>query len=484
MNPQANTRAALHGTRPLSISLRLGMLFAAIATAVFVAVGTFLHQTLSYQMRQRDDNDLINKALLVRQLLRTMPQGAPIPREVEAVLRGVIGGDGVILSVSTPDGRAVIGPALARAAARPSPVPAGRAPQQTDVVSVDAPNGAKRVLGVLAVSSNGRLLSVTLERMRSDRLSILKRYAFDLLGALASGAVLATVLAFIAVRRSLRALDAVVIEASQISAQRLHKRLAVLTAPVALRAFCIAFNAMLDRLEDGVQRLSGFAADLAHDLRTPVNALMMQTQVALSRDRSDEEYQALLASNQEEYERLTRIIENTLFLARADSAQLALRREPLDVGAELAHIRDYFEMMAEDKGVTLSLVTTMTPTLQADPVLLRRAVNNLVSNALAHTPAGGVIRLDARADGEWLALSVSNSGEAIAPEHLDAVFDRYYRVDAVRPVGTSTGLGLAIVRAIMQLHGGSARLDPSADGHTVFTLRFPSARGRPDSFVE
>src|SRR5206468_732301 len=126
---------------------------------------------------------------------------------------------------------------------------------------------------------DGRLLRVTLERMRSDRLAILKRYAFDLLGALASGALLATLLAFVAVRRSLRSLDEVAAKANQISARRLNTRLAVDAVPDELREFCLAFNAMLDRLEDGVQRLSGFAADLAHDLRTPVNALMMQTQV-------------------------------------------------------------------------------------------------------------------------------------------------------------------------------------------------------------
>jgi two-component system heavy metal sensor histidine kinase CusS len=462
--------------RPLSISLRLAMLFAAIAAAVFVAVGAYLHQTLSHQMGQRDDNDLVNKALLVRQLLATLPQGEPMPREVETVLRGVIGADGVMLRVSTADGRAVIGPAPVQGTVLPAPVPIDRLPRQADVVSVDGPQGAKRVLGVLAAGGDGRPLRVTLERMRSDRLAILKRYAFDLLGALASGAVLATLLAFLAVRRSLRALDAVALQASQISAQRLHTRLAVDAAPDELRAFCLAFNAMLDRLEEGVQRLSGFAADLAHDLRTPVNALMMQTQVALSRERSGEEYQALLASNQEEYERLARMIENTLFLARADSAQLALRPEPLDAGAELARIRDYFEMLAEDKGVNLTLGVTPAPTcaLCADPVLLRRAVNNLVSNAIAHTPAGGEIRLDARDEDEWLALSVANSGEGIAPEYRDAVFDRYYRADPARSAAHSAGLGLAIVRAIMQLHGGSARLEPSADGQTVFTLRFPA----------
>jgi two-component system heavy metal sensor histidine kinase CusS len=194
--------------------------------------------------------------------------------------------------------------------------------------------------------------------------------------------------------------------------------------------------------------------------------------VALSRERPVEEYQALLASNLEEYERLARMIENTLFLARADNAQLALRRDTLDVRAELAHIYDYFELLAEDKGISLRLADIPVLTLQADPVLLRRAVNNLVSNAIAHTPAGGAVTLGASVEGEWLALTVANTGSGIAESDLERVFERYYRADPARAASSSAGLGLAIVRAIMQLHGGTAKVE-NRNAFTVFCLRFP-----------
>jgi two-component system heavy metal sensor histidine kinase CusS len=243
--------------------------------------------------------------------------------------------------------------------------------------------------------------------------------------------------------------------------------------PAELRALAVAFNAMLDRLEEGVQRLSGFAADLAHDLRTPVNALMMQTQVALARERTADEYQALLASNLEEYERLACMIENTLFLARADNAQLALARSTVDVRAELEHIREYFDMLAEDKGIRFGLDDVGELHVHADPVLLRRAVNNLVSNAIAHTPPGGVVSLGAARDGEWITLSVQNSGDGIAPEHLGRVFERYYRADAARGAGRSAGRGLTIVGAIKRLHGGTADVDSVPAVRTVFRLRFP-----------
>lgn len=262
--------------------------------------------------------------------------------------------------------------------------------------------------------------------------------------------------------------------ARHINARRLTTRMPVDELPLELRPLSTGFNVMLERLEEGVQRLSGFAADLAHDLRTPVNALMMQTQVALSRARTLDEYQALLASNLEEYERLSRMIENTLFLARADNAQLAVRRDRIDVRAELEHIREYFEMVAEDKQVALGLDDVPSSPLYADPVLLQRAVNNLVSNAIAHTPHGGAVSLGANRDGEWLTIRVTNSGAGIPPEHLGHVFERYYRGDEARAAGSSAGLGLSIVRAIMHLHGGAADVESIPGQRTVFLLRFPA----------
>jgi two-component system heavy metal sensor histidine kinase CusS len=440
--------------RPISIALRLGLLFAAIAAAVFVAVGAYLYQTLAHQMGRRDDADLLNKAMLARQLLGALPARDP------TVLARAIGQDGVSLQVTAADGGT---PA----------VPLGRDPRPGDIAARDDAQGSKRIVTVLAGDAPAPL-RVTLVRTRSDRLAILRRYAFDLLGALVAGTLVAAALGFAAVKRGLRPLYGVIARADAIHAQRLAVRMPAAELPAELRALAVAFNAMLDRLEEGVQRLSGFAADLAHDLRTPVNALMMQTQVALARERTADEYQALLASNLEEYERLARMIENTLFLARADNAQLALTGTALDVRAELEHIRDYFDMLAEDKGIRFGLGDVGELRVHADPVLLRRAVNNLVSNAIAHTPPGGIVSLGAERDGEWITLSVQNSGDGIAPEHLERVFERYYRADAARGAGSSVGLGLSIVRAIMRLHGGTAEVDSVPGGHTVFRLRFPA----------
>jgi two-component system heavy metal sensor histidine kinase CusS len=461
---------------PISLALRLGLLFAAIATVAFLAVGAYLYQTLAMQMGRRDDVDLLNKAALVRELLRTLPADDRMPGQMQAVLGRAIGQDGVMLTVRAPDGRVLVDtmPPRPRAPA-PARVSATRAPAFADIVGVADPVHPVRLLALQA-TSGARVLDVTLARVRSDRLALLKRYLLDLAGALLAGTLLATGLGFLAVRRGLRPLHGVIAKADAIHAGRLDTRLALDDVPPELRALAVAFNAMLDRLEEGVQRLSGFAADLAHDMRTPVNALMTQVQVALARERTVGDYEALLESNLEEYDRLARMIENTLFLARADNAGLALRCERLDAGAELARIRDYFEMLAEDAGVLLEAAAAPDLALDADPVLLRRAVNNLVSNALAHTPRGGRVLLAARRHEEWVELAVSNTGDAIPAAHRARLFERYYRADPARASGSSAGLGLAIVRAIMRLHGGSARVDSAPGAPTVFTLRFPRRR--------
>jgi len=463
---------------PLSISLRLGVLFAAIAAGVFGVVDAYLYQTLAVQMEERDDADLLNKGLLVRQLLSTLPAGGRMPQEqLQAVLAPVIGQEGVSLHVALPDGQVLV--STVQDEGRLSayvPVPLTRAPERLDIVEVEGEQSPTHVLDMLA--DYGGLgartqVRVLLLRERSDRLAILQRYRVDLLTALGAGILLASALGFWAVRSGLRPLRGMVAKANDIHTHHLNTRLDPSSMPAELREMAVAFNDMLDRLEEGVQRLSGFAADLAHDLRTPLNALMMQTQVALGQERSIDEYQALLASTQEEYERLSRMIENTLFLARAENAQLALRRERLDIKRELAHIADYFEMLAEEKNVQLTLGPMPPVPLFADPVLLRRAVNNLMSNAITYTPPGGRVRLEARADESWITISVSNSGDGVPAFDLERVFDRYYQADPARASGSSVGLGLPIVRVIMHLHRGGAQAEIHPGADTVFSLCFP-----------
>jgi two-component system, OmpR family, heavy metal sensor histidine kinase CusS len=288
--------------------------------------------------------------------------------------------------------------------------------------------------------------------------------------SLLTGLLVAVLLSYLLVRRALRPLRTMANSASAITAQRLSTRMHLKDAPTELLALATSLNDMLARLEQGFVRVWQFTVDLAHDLRTPVGNLRGANEVALNRHRTIAEYEALLGSNIEECDRVSRTIESVLFLARAESPQFALQRVMLDTKQELHRIADYFEGLSSEAGVTI--IVEASATVFADRDLFRRAVNNLLSNALRYTPSGLAIHLRAVNTEHGVDVSVENPGRGIAPEHLDKLFDRFYRVDRSRSdSANSTGLGLSIVNSIMELHGGSVSVQ-SEPNRTCFSLHF------------
>jgi two-component system heavy metal sensor histidine kinase CusS len=302
-------------------------------------------------------------------------------------------------------------------------------------------------------------------------MALLNKYRSDVSLSLFTGLLVAVWLSYLLVRRALRPLRVMAESASAITAQRLSTRMSLQDAPTELLALATSLNDMLARLEQGFARVWQFTVDLAHDLRTPIGNLRGANEVALNRQRAIAEYEALLGSNIEECDRVSRTIESVLFLARAESPQFALQRATLDIERELHRIADYFEGLSSEAGITIRVEASGT--LDADRDLFRRAVNNLLSNALRYTPAGQAVYLRAGRTAQGIDVSVENPGRNIDPEHLDKLFDRFYRVDRSRSdSASSTGLGLSIVKSIMELHGGSVSVQ-SAGGLTRFTLHFP-----------
>jgi two-component system heavy metal sensor histidine kinase CusS len=200
--------------------------------------------------------------------------------------------------------------------------------------------------------------------------------------------------------------------------------------------------------------------------------LLTQTQVTLTQGRSPDEYRNVLASNIEEFERLSRMISDMLFLAKSDEELIVPHREAVDLAAEVRAVFEFYEALAEEKKIALACAGSGS--VSGDRMMLRRALNNLLSNAIRHTPPGGTVgvRIDGQDGG--LALTVENSGETIAAEHLPRLFDRFYRVDPARQRDSEgAGLGLAITRAIVRAHGGSIEVS-SHDGITRFELQLPA----------
>jgi len=305
-----------------------------------------------------------------------------------------------------------------------------------------------------------------------SRFALMREYRGQLLGATLCGAIAAAALGFLLARRGLLPLRRMADDAAAVTTSRLATRLDVGNAPEELRELAGALNDMLARLQDSFTRLSTFSADLAHDFRTPISNLVGQTQVTLAQRRNPAEYEALLESNLEEFERLSRMIENMLFLARADNARVALTEVELDLAAELSRQADYFELLADAKQITFNVDAKGAVT--ADSMLLRRAVSNLISNAVRHTPSGQRIFLTGTQDATTTRIEVANPGPGIPPEDLPKIFDRFFRGDPARSnSGESSGIGLAIVKTIMDLHRGSVQVESEANGMTRFRLIFP-----------
>jgi len=296
--------------------------------------------------------------------------------------------------------------------------------------------------------------------------------------ALSVAALLAVVFGSWIARRIVNDAKRLGAAASRIGAQAMHERLPLEGTPSELLESTVAFNHMLDRLEVSFERLSAFSSDLAHDLRTPIGNLLGEAQVALSRPRSAAEYRGVLESAVEEYERLSRMIGNMLFLARADNAQAVIAAEWLEVREALERVIAYFEQVAEDRGVALVATVRAAPDalerVWADETMLIRALSNLVSNALRYAPRGTVVELAAIVDGTGrCVIEVSNEGPAIAEELQGRIFERFVRGEVGREGSAAgSGLGLAIVRSIMELHRGRAEVSSEPGRRTAFRLAF------------
>jgi len=286
------------------------------------------------------------------------------------------------------------------------------------------------------------------------------------LGILASGFIAITV-----TRRGLRPLREMTRSLRGFGPQSLHERIPPDGWPRELRPLAVAFDEMFDRLEDSFTRLSQFSADLAHELRTPIANIRGEGEVALTRARTPDEYREVIESSVGECERLSAIVDNLLFLARAEAAEGHIQRTFFSGRAAVEKIAAFYEPTAEERQTTISCVGEGD--IDADPMLFGRAVSNLVENALRFTPAGGSVQVSIAAGTEHAQITVRDTGCGIAAEHLPRVFDRFYRIDSSRS-SQGSGLGLALVKSIMDLHGGTAVVESKVDQGTTVTLTFPN----------
>lgn len=456
----------------LSITNRLTLLFAVTSAAVMISVGVVLAWAMEAHFKDLDVAEFNGKLELIRHAIdetRTLETNATLPQRLSDAL---IGHHALSVKVSKPGNSDLFSLGEAH-----FPELLLKNPEKSHKVSrsmlKEWSEGDHTFHGIAVIISSG--YTVALGMSISQHLSFVGAFQRTLVIAVGLGVLLSSILAWIMTRKGLAPLHDIARIARGISAERLNSRLPIEVVPVEIKDLAAAFNEMLSRLEDSFRRLSDFSSDIAHELRTPVNNLMTATNVALTKARSADEYRETLYSNLEEYHRLSRMIDDMLFLAKADNGLLMPHIETVDLASEVHGLFAFYEALAEEKNIVLS--SSGDGVVQGDRLMLQRALSNLLSNAIRHTPAGGKVRIDMEnPEPNTISVAVQNSGVPIPGEHLSRIFDRFYRVDPSRQRSSDgAGLGLAITKSIIETHGGSI-IATSSESKTCFRLQLPKKR--------
>ena len=309
-------------------------------------------------------------------------------------------------------------------------------------------------------------------------LHFIDEFQLHLWQMLAGGCGVILVAAWAAVRLGHRPLHRISEQISSITAEQLGERLDPANVPNDLVDLVISFNEMIERMEDAFLRLSHVSADIAHELRTPITNLTTQSQVALSQARESDEYREILYSNLEEFERMAKMINEMLWLARTDSGLMTPAFEDVDPAAEIRSLFEYMDAWAEERSLTLR-IEGGCPSVHGDRSMFRRAFSNLLTNAIHHAASGSEIVARLSQTGDQVMIVIQNEGEEIPPDDLSKIFERFHRADPSRQrssAGSGTGLGLSIVKSIISAHGGSISVN-STNRLTCFEVYLPLSTG-------
>lgn len=479
-NDRPETAGVRRTTRPWSLAMRLTVWYTGSAFVLVLIATGILYWVLVVNLDRQDDQFLIDEIHILRNLLAERPEYVDAIRqevEWESAARRYAR---VYVRLLDREGRTVAETPGMNEVLRSEAFPTAAA--ETDLatgVDILSPDGTPyRLLAAHAAtgSTDGAVvIQIAVDRIQHR--ALVARYRRTLLVLLLVALAGSSVAAFAIARRGIQPINEVTAIARRIRSTTLHERIDVGDLPAELSALADTFNEMLDRLQESFDRLSRFSADIAHELRTPVNNLRGEAEVTLSKTRTPDEYRESLGSCLEESVRLARIIDGLLLMARAETPEAELQRETVDLAAELMTLQEFYEAAAAEANIHLEVHAEPGLRINVNRPLFQRAIGNLVENAITHTPASGQVHLATADDPDWIRITVTDSGCGIPAEDVPHVFDRFYRVERDRSSTTGgSGLGLAIVRSIAELHGGEVDLRCEREGGTEFVLSFPTAR--------
>lgn len=438
-------------------------MFALVSALLLGSIGFYLYQSLQREIAWRDDQALLGRLERMQALISDSDSIEQL-RGRPKLYENMLGNRDNLLWIVDDTGKVLI-------EINPVRMTLPELPAAPQARLGDGHSSEAVRLAWQDVMQGDRGLTLIAGKLLREREQMMGVYRLKLWLAMSVGALLAFAFGWWVSQRGLHPVRLLAKRAAGIDVQHLHLRLDEFNDLNELKLLCSALNQMLARLEDGFAQLSRFSEDLAHEMRTPLGNLMGHTQQTLRRSRSIEDYQNLLVSNQEEYERLARMIDSMLFLARTEQPNACVTFEQISLHDLIEQLCEYFEGVAQERDV--QLINQAQDQLLGDSGLIRRALANLLANALRYAIPGSAVTVSSEISEDRLEITVHNHGEPIAAEHLPRLFERFYRCDPSRnQPDDSGGLGLAIVRSIMQLHGGCVTVD-STEAGTSFHLEFP-----------
>lgn len=473
--------------RPFSLALRLTFFISLSTLLAFFAFTWFMLHSVEKHFAEQDVSDLQQISSAMHRILQSPAD--PDQKKISKLKESLASYRNVAVLLLDPQGNTLFSSAQG-AALRPAMNTANfsqhRQAQDVFLWTVDGPDMAMHAgsdmkmetYRIIASSGTATLQGKTQNYVMLIGLSInfhlhyLEALKKNLFAIAAVISVLIVLIIRIAVRQGHLPLRNVSNAIKNITSENLDARLEPSRVPVELEQLVISFNQMMGKIEDVFTRQANFSADIAHEIRTPITNLVTQTEIALSQHRTQKELEDVLYSSLEEYNRMTRMVSDMLFLAQADNNQLIPDRVLFDLGAEVLKVFEFFEAWAEERHITLTF-HGVPCLIEGDPQMFRRAINNLLSNALRYTPTGKTVTVSISKRGNDVELVTENPGTPIPQVHLSKLFDRFYRVDPSRQrKGEGSGIGLAIVKSIVTAHHGKVRVE-SDEVSTRFILTVP-----------
>jgi two-component system heavy metal sensor histidine kinase CusS len=442
--------------RPPSLTLRLAVAYALVALVLMGGSSIVLYRALA-NAGWRDDAEDVQHA--TRMVARRMAEkGSVEPRDLE-------GDAGVRVRVLDPQGRMLLeGPGMSKLAPT-SLMPAA----PSGLVRIEGPGDTD--LLVESVTCRGGVVQAAKDLAHRQRLLVRYREFLALNAGLV--ALLAALAGWFIARRGLAPLERLARAVAEIRPETLTSRLAATDAPRELQTLTATLNGALGRLEEAFARLGTLNGDMAHELRTPLHALRLDLE-SLAGTVQDPALGDRLGAATESVDHMGALVEQMLFLARAEDPATVLDRRDLDLDQALAEAARPFESLMEEQGLRLRVQADPASRIQADPTLLRRAIHNLLANAVRHTPRGGEVSLTGFAQEGTTEIQVRDTGEGIPPGQIPQLGQRFARPDASRSRATGgTGLGLAIVQSILRLHGGELSIESVLGQGTTVRMTFP-----------